>query len=161
MKASEFRKLIREEVRRALKEAEATTLSALQVGDQFKLKQDATVAPWAGSYYKKMSASQVSDVVFTVLVITPTSVVCSDGKFQGGSISSPVDLTRQLPNNLFYGENAKATKMLNPAKGTTYKPDPRDTSKYEPVDYLSIWNVIVFKPAKGDTEVQKVGQLSA
>ena len=161
MKLTEFKKLIREEVRRALSEANQMTLSQLQVGDQFKLKQDATVAPWAGSFFRKISASQVSDVVFTVLVITPTSVVCSDGKFQGGSISSPVDLTRQLPNNMLYGQNAKATKMLNPVKGTTFDPDLGNSSKYEPTDDLSPWNVVVFKPAKGDAEVQKVGQLSA
>ena len=63
MKISEFRALIKEEVRKILKEAEVTTLSALKVGDQFTLAGDGVVSTYTGGYYKVPASKDRKSVV--------------------------------------------------------------------------------------------------
>ena len=151
MKISEIRALIKEEVRKVLKEAEVTTLSALKVGDQFTLAGDGVVSTYTGGYYK-VSASKYKNIVFTVLEITAKSIICTDGEFKGNSLTSPVDLTRKLPTSV-YTKTMTATSKLNAIKGT-YDDVARGAG---PMDSRG---AIVFKAQKADSQVNKVKHLN-
>lgn len=166
MKLSQFRRIIKEEVKRVLRENEQVALSELQVGDQFIVLEDAVVAPGVTTFFKKVSASTLSNIVFTVLEVTPTSVICTDGKFQGNSISSPIDLTRQSPDNTIYGDAKKVVKKLKAVPGTVTYPNTKDKTKYDPAppdirDFADNMLAVIFKPLKADPQVKKVGKLSA
>ncbi len=87
MKLSQFKKLIREEIQKVLREGQETTLSQLQVGDKFSILEDALVVPANTGYSStyNLSYSKYKDLIFEVVKLNPKTMVCipynKDGKY--------------------------------------------------------------------------------
>lgn len=83
MKLTQFRKLIREEVRKVIREAGESTLSQLKVGDKFTIADDAVVK--GSQQYYPLSRSKYGTVQFQVVKINPSSILTipynKDGKY--------------------------------------------------------------------------------
>lgn len=110
MKLSQFKKLIREEIQKVLREGQETTLSQLQVGDKFSILEDALLVP-ANTVYSStynLTAAKYKDLIFEVVKLNPKTMVCipynKDGVYPNnvhqklgarGGVSYPVGQTAQ------------------------------------------------------------------
>jgi hypothetical protein len=160
MKASEFRKLIREEVRRALKEANEATLSQVKVGDKFVLAGDALVK--GNQQYYPLKQAKYSNVQFQVVKILPKSIVTipynKDGKypknvfFKKGAVvgTEPVDTDPILPESAVQQSPNSLRSSIIGMIGNNW--EAGDAKAYES---KPIWTV-VFVTSKGDINVSLI-----
>ena len=161
MKISEFRKLIKEEVRKILKEANETTLSQLKLGDKFTIASDATVK--GNQQYYPLNQAKYGTVQFQVVKINPSSI-----------LTIPYNQNGKYPKNVFWKQGTtigNITFDTPPILPQTVAANPVPSSMRPSVigmigsnwetgdigDYKTsnIWTV-TFVTSKGDTSVNLV-----
>ena len=160
MKASEFRKLIREEVRKALREGNEATLSQVKVGDKFVLAGDALVK--GNQQYYPLKQAKYSNVQFQVVKILPKSIITipynKDGKYpknvffkKGTDIGTErVDTDPILPESAVQQPPASLRPSIMGMIGNNW--EAGDAKAYES---KPIWTV-VFVTSKGDANVSLI-----